>query len=251
MYPILFHIGPISVYSYGFMLVLAFVISTSLAKQKAKKEGISPDLIVNLSTYLLLGGIAGARLLYVFLNIEEYRKTPLQIFMLQRGGLSFYGGMLGGFLAGFLFVRKYKLSLVKTADFISPYLALGQAIGRIGCFLRGCCYGKETSFFLRVRFPDEVVFRHPTELYASLLNFFIFLFLYHSYKNKYFAGETFLIYLMLYSLKRFLLDFLRGDLPPIYFNLTIFQILSIFVFFLALSLFFYKRKKIFYEKKGI
>ncbi|MCM8778325.1 MAG: prolipoprotein diacylglyceryl transferase [Candidatus Omnitrophica bacterium] len=248
MYPILFRIGPISIYSYGLMLVLAFVISTYLAKRKANEVGFSAEAIVNLSTYLLIGGVIGARILYVFLNIDEYKASPLQIFMLQRGGLSFYGGMLGGFLAGILFLKKYKFPFTETADFIIPYVSLGQAIGRVGCFLRGCCYGKETLFFIRIKFPDELVYRHPTELYASLLNLFIFIFLIQAYRRRSFSGEIFLFYLILYSAKRFLLDFLRGDLPPIYMGLTVFQIVSIFVFLFSLIVFFYI--KFCYGKKG-
>jgi len=241
MYPIIFRIGPIAIYSYGVMLVLAFIISTSLAKKKAKQEGFSPEMVINLSTYLLVGGIIGARFFYVIMNWDEYKNFPLGIIMIQRGGLCFYGALLGGLLAGGIFLRKYKLSFLKVADFVSPYISLGQAIGRIGCFLRGCCYGKETSFFIRIRFPDEFVYRHPTEIYASLLNFLIFLILTHFYKKKKFSGEIFLLYLMLYSLKRFFLDFLRGDLPVIYFGLTIFQLTSFFLFIFVSVIFVYKK----------
>ncbi|MCM8784339.1 MAG: prolipoprotein diacylglyceryl transferase [Candidatus Omnitrophica bacterium] len=243
MYPIIFHIGPLSIYSYGLMLALAFIISTSLAKKKAREEGFSPDLIISLSGYLLLGGLIGARIAYVLLNLEEYKNYPLQVFMLQRGGLCYYGALLGGLVGGIIFLKKYKISFSRISDFISPYISLGQAVGRIGCFLRGCCYGKETSFFIRIRFPEELIYRHPTELYAALLNFLIFLVLSKRYKKRKFRGEIFLLYLMLYSAKRFFLDFLRGDLPPLYFGLTIFQSISIFVFVLTIILYFKGRMR--------
>ncbi|MGE4357669.1 MAG: prolipoprotein diacylglyceryl transferase [Candidatus Omnitrophota bacterium] len=233
MYPIIFQIGPVSIYSYGLMLALAFIISTTLAKKRAEREGFSSDLIVNLAVYLLLGGIIGARIVYVIYNYEEFKDQFIQIFMIQRGGLCYYGALIGGFIGGIIFLKKYKLPFSKTADFVSPYIALGQAIGRIGCFLRGCCYGKETSFFLRIRFPDEVVYRHPTEIYACILNFLIFLILRHLYRKRHFGGEIFLSYLLLYSTKRFFLDFLRGDLPTVYFGLTVFQVVSVAVFVLA------------------
>lgn len=243
MYPILFRIGPVTIYSYGLMLALAFVLATLLAKKEAIKNGFAPDLIVDLAGYILVAGIVGARLLYVVLNLDEYKRSPFEILMLQRGGLSFYGGAVAGFLVCIWFARRRKFSFLRIADLFSPFIALGHAIGRIGCLLRGCCFGRETTAGLRIRFPDEVVYRHPTQVYASVVGFLIFLSLRYFYRKRHFDGRIFLLYLMFYSLERFLLDFLRADVAPAYLGLTIVQNFSLLVFILSFLTLLFKQTK--------
>jgi phosphatidylglycerol:prolipoprotein diacylglycerol transferase len=243
MYPIFFRIGPITVYSYGLMLALAFIISTYLARRHALRQNFPQEIIFDLASYILVSGIIGARLFYVIINFAEYKSRPFEILMLQRGGLSFYGGALGAFLASIWFVRRRRISFYKIADLISPFVALGQAVGRLGCLLRGCCFGAVINRGLRIKFPDEVVYRHPTQIYAAIIDLLIFLWLGRLSREKHFAGKIFLSYLIFYSLKRFFMDFLRADVQPLYLKLTIFQIFSLLVFALSYIIFFYKRTK--------
>jgi len=222
---------------------LAFIIATLLAKRQAIKEGFSQDLVVDLAGYILVAGIIGARLLYVAINLKEYQKTPIEILMLQHGGLSFYGGALVAFLASIWFLKRHKVPFLKIADLLAPFLALGQSIGRLGCLLRGCCFGRIVQSGLRIKFPDEVVYRHPTQVYASIIDFLIFVLLKRLYRRRHPEGEIFLLFVILYSFKRFSLDFLRGDVAPIYSGLTVFQIISLFILIVSCSIFIFRRCK--------
>ncbi len=234
MYPILFQFGPLKVYSYGLMVALAFIVATYLAKLEASRKNIDPDKILNLSIWLVISGILGGRIFYVLQNLTYYFKYPYQIFMLNRGGLSFYGGFGLAVIGAIIFLKRENLPLSKTLDIVAPYLALGQSIGRIGCFLNGCCYGKPTNFFFAVYFPEEFVARHPTQLYASLNLLLIFIILRVS------RAPSFLLYCLLYSGSRFFIEYFRGDNLPVFATFTIHQLISVGIFITS-GLFLWKR----------
>lgn len=227
MRPILFEFGSFRIFSYGVMVALGFVIAVILAARKAGKAGLEPVRIYDIGLYSLLFGLAGARLLHVLLNIGYYSANIREVIMLNRGGLAFQGGLVAGFAAAVFYVNRFRMPLWKTADLMSPYIALGQAIGRIGCFLNGCCYGIPTDLPLGVRFaglPDKV---HPVQLYSSLALFALFFVLLSLYRKKMFDGSVFLSYILLYSGGRFLFDFIRGDLAAVFFGLRISQCISL------------------------
>ncbi|KPK42385.1 MAG: hypothetical protein AMJ78_02725 [Omnitrophica WOR_2 bacterium SM23_29] len=226
MYPILFKIGPISIHSYGVMLAIAFLVATFLAKRRAITAGIDGNIILDLAIYLITSGILGARLLYVFLNLGYYKENPLEIIMIWRGGLVWYGGFILAIFLAIWFLKAKKLPILKTGDLIIPYVALGQAIGRIGCFLNGCCYGKPTSLPLGVTFDPALGSVHPTQLYESAAMFLIFLILKGRMPGD---GKTIFLYLISYSIFRFFNEFLRGDVPQVLVGLTVSQIISIVV----------------------
>lgn len=233
MHPIICKIGPFTVYSYGLMLVLAFMVSSTLAKFQAKRqEHINPDLIFNLSFFVFISGIIGARLLYIIENINYYIKNPIEIIMLQHGGLSWFGGLIFGILFSIIYLNKKNLSLYKFLDLIVPFVALGQAIGRIGCLLNGCCFGKVSKFGLYFDVHKLVLI--PTQMYSSLALIFIFVILRFLQNRPHREGEVFFIYLLLYSVKRFFIEFWRADHEAILFGLTLFQIISIVIFCFAL-----------------
>jgi phosphatidylglycerol:prolipoprotein diacylglycerol transferase len=230
LHPILFKIGPVAIYSYGFFLATAFLIATRLAIRRAPREGISPEKISVLSIYILFFGILGARTLFVLLNIELFKSKPWwEVFALHHGGLVFYGGLISSILSCLIYLTKNRLSISGTLDLISPYAALGYAIGRIGCFLNGCCWGKQTDLPWGVKFPFLASKVHPTQLYSSLLNFFIFLLLLSVRKRKGYKGEVFVCYLLFYSTGRFFIEFLRGDIPEFMLGLTFTQLISVFL----------------------
>ena len=231
MHPVICKIGPFAIYCYGLMLVLAFFASSTLAKFQAKKEDINPEIIFNLSFLVFISGIIGARLLYVIENMGYYVRNPMEIIMLQHGGLSWFGGLIFGIFFGIVYLKRNKLSLYKIFDLVIPFVALGQAIGRIGCLLNGCCFGKVSRFGLYFDVHESVLI--PTQIYSSLILIFIFIILRFLQDRTHREGEIFFSYLMLYSIKRFFIEFWRGDNEIILFRLTLFQIISIAVICLS------------------
>jgi len=195
---------------------------------------IDPEKVFNLLFYVFLSGIIGCRLFYIALNIPFYLKHPLEIFMLQHGGMAWFGGMAFGTVTAILLIRRYKMDLLNTLDLLAPFIALGQAIGRIGCLLNGCCYGRESQFGLYFKVFDQVLI--PTQLYSSLLLLLIFIILRFKQDRRHLPGEIFCVYLFLYSLKRFFIEFLRNDSPRQFLGLTIFQVLSLIMFFISLGI---------------
>lgn len=231
MHPVICQIGPFTLYSYGLMLVLAFLISSTLAKFEARKENINPQIIFNLSFIVFISGIIGARLLYVIENIGYYLRNPMEIIMLQYGGLSWFGGLIFGIFFSIAYLKRNKFSLYKIFDLVIPFVALAQAIGRIGCLLNGCCFGKASRFGLYFGVHESVLI--PTQIYSSLILIFIFIILKFLQERPHREGEIFFSYLLLYSIKRFFIEFWRGDNETIFLGMTLFQIISIAVMCLS------------------
>ncbi|MDD5645075.1 MAG: prolipoprotein diacylglyceryl transferase [bacterium] len=235
MYPVLFKIGGISVYSYGLMLSLAFLAAIYAAVRRARIININSQIILDLGLVVILSGIIGARIFFVMLNLDFYIDNPSQILRLDKGGLAVFGGVLFSIITVSVFCRIRKLNVWDIADVIAPSIALGQAIGRIGCFLNGCCWGVPTNM------PCGVIFRHkelmpenlhgvplhPVQLYNSFLNLLIFFILSRIFKNRKSSGEVFAFYLILHPFMRFWTEFLRGDNGKVFFNITIFQLISV------------------------
>ncbi len=249
MYPILFKIGPLKLYTYGLALAVAFLAATLLVYHMAKTEGLDTTKLADLGFFGILFGIIGSRILYILINPSDYIANPLKIFMLWEGGLVFYGGILGGILSTIFLLKRYQLPFWKTMDVLASPLVLAQAIGRMGCFMAGCCFGKPTELPWAVIFnnPNTLapigIQLHPTQLYHSLANLIIFCILYFlAWKRKQFNGQVLCLYLSLYSMARFFLEFFRGDLKihligPL--NLT--QGFSFIVFLTGLSLYWWLR----------
>ena len=245
MQPILFSIGPVTVYSYGLFVALAFTISTYMIFRGSPKHGVPKDKLWDLVFCILISGLVGARLLHVILNLEYYGKVPLQILMLHKGGLAIHGGIVVALFVSIIFVLKKGLPLWKTGDLIMQYLPLGQAIGRIGCLFNGCCYGKTTTSFFGIIFPGEGFARYPTQAYSSIALIAAYLFLsYLSNKKDRFGGEIFLAYFLIYSVIRFGIDFLRGDLSVVLLGLTTSQLISIIIFATALSIYYFRARRV-------
>jgi len=216
-------------------LVLAFFVCAYLASRQARKEGVDPESIFNLCFFVFIFGIIGARVFYVLNNFSFYLHNPLEIIMLQHGGMAWFGGLIFGSGAAAIFIKKNKLGLLKTLDLLVPFVALAQAIGRIGCLLNGCCYGRPSEFGIYFKVFDQVLI--PTQLYSSLLLLLIFSVLRFIQNRKHALGQVFCAYLFLYSLKRFFIEYLRNDSPRLFYGLTLFQVLSLAAFFVSLLLF--------------
>ena len=228
MHPEICSIGPLVVYSYGLMLVVAFFIAVTLSSEEAKKQGINPDFIFNLFFIAFISGIIGARIFYVIENLSYYLKSPLEIVMLSHGGMSWFGGLILGLASGVIYLRFKKEGIYKIFDLVVPFLALAQSLGRVGCFLNGCCFGKESIY--GIYFPAQGLILIPTQLYSSFILLLIFVILRFLQGRLHKEGQVFYAYLCLYSIKRFFIEFLRADNKIILSNLTLFQIISIFIF---------------------
>jgi phosphatidylglycerol:prolipoprotein diacylglycerol transferase len=234
MHPLLYKCGFFNIYTYGFFVAIAFLVATTLLTQEARRRHLDENRMYDLCLVVLVSGIVFARLSYVALNWNYFRQDLLEIVMLQHGGLIWFGGLIGACLGGFGFIRLKKLNLLAAFDLFTPYVALGQAIGRIGCFYNGCCYGRESAAW-GMYFPAQGRLLFPSQILDSLTLLIIFAILRSVSAKK--QGMIFAFYLMLAGAQRFLLEFVRGDVRPFYFSLSIFQWMSIAVF--GVGLFFY------------
>ena len=228
MHRIIFHIGPLTLYSYGLFVALGIALAITLSSKEAARRGMVPSDILDIFMAIIVGGLLGGRLLFVAINWKYYAGGPfLDILNLTEGGLAFQGAFVGAILSAAVIIRMKKMSFWRVGDLIIPYLALAQALGRIGCFFNGCCYGKEAVCGLGVTFPGEEVVRMPVQLYSSLGLLLIFLILLRLGEKRRFDGYVFCMYLIIYSVFRFLMDFLRGDDLAAVFAITLSQTISL------------------------
>jgi phosphatidylglycerol:prolipoprotein diacylglycerol transferase len=224
--PVLFSIFGVSVYSYGFTLAVAFAVATLAAAREVRSYGIDPGHILDLGILSCVSSVVGSRLVFVLLNASYYINAPEQILRLTDGGLSFHGGFAAAILSGIAYCRMRGIDRWQMADIAAPYPALGYAIVRIGCFLRGCCYGVPTDvpWALPVSEFDDLP-RHPTQLYSSVLSLLLFFYLRSRRNHSGFKGLLMFQYVALYSVMRFFVEFVRdGDRLPI--GLTLAQVVS-------------------------
>ncbi len=244
MHRILFQFGSLTLYSYGFFVAMGFLVSTFLILRESEKAGFSRNDIFDAVIVVLISGLIGARLLFVMINWEYYSQNLSRVLMFYEGGLAFQGGAFFAILAGIVFAWKKKLSFFKGADLIAPYILLGHAVGRIGCFFNGCCYGRPICNGLGVTYPGEAVMRIPVQLYSSFIMLLMFLLLVQIKEKKPFDGFTFAMYLVLYSYHRFFMDFFRGDRLVSFFEFqTLSQSISIFMFFSGVFLYLFLKRK--------
>ena len=240
MHPILFQIGPFTIYSYGVALATAFLVCISLIQRESKKYNLNTETISNFCFWLLVSGIVGARILYCLLNPRLFIKKPLEILMLHHGGLVWYGGLIVAILVGSIYLRKRKLPVLKVMDFIIPYIALGHAIGRVGCFLNGCCFGRSSENW-GIYFPVHQARLIPSQLYSSFFLVVIFFILRYLRGRPHKEGEVFVFYIFFYSLMRFFIEFIRGDSQNFIGGFTVFQLISSFLFLSSIYGIFYIR----------
>lgn len=209
MDPVCFIIGTRAVYWYGIMVAAGFLACIAHLTILGIREGREPGFGSDLAFWIMLSGIIGARIAYVLANIGYYLQNPLAIIRVDQGGLIYYGGFFGAFIAGIIFARVRKLNILALADYVVSALPLGHFFGRIGCFLNGCCYGAVTSLPWSV--SQQGASRHPVQLYEALLNLAVYLLLIPAYRRRKYNGEILAIYCMIYPLGRFLIEFFRGD----------------------------------------
>jgi phosphatidylglycerol:prolipoprotein diacylglycerol transferase len=231
VHPIAFQLGPLAIHWYGVMIALAFLAGLWTAMRRARRENISAEKIADVTLWLMVGGIIGARFVYVTTYWrEEFASQPLsEIFKIYHGGLVFYGGFIGAAATGIIYILWKKMPLWKTLDVLAPSVALGSVFGRVGCLLNGCCYGRPTDLPWAITFTNPQanelsgtplnVPLHPTEIYDALLNFGLYVFLAWLFRRKKFDGQIFATYLLCYAVTRSVVEYFRGDYSNLHYHL--------------------------------
>jgi phosphatidylglycerol:prolipoprotein diacylglycerol transferase len=225
---------------------MGFLFGLWNASRRARHEGIAAEKVLDLGPWLILGTIIGARILYVVGHWEqEFANRPIwEIFMVQKGGLVFYGGLIGASLMTLGYMLKKKLPVWKFGDVLAPSIALGYFFGRFGCLMNGCCYGRPTNVPWAITFPEVEEIKgipvHPTQIYESLLSLALYAALAWLYRRKRFDGQIFATYLMCYAVLRSFVEIFRGDYPTYYFGgyVTPAHLISVGIFATGLILFF-------------
>jgi phosphatidylglycerol:prolipoprotein diacylglycerol transferase len=221
VFPQILHIGGFTLHSYGFLVAIGFLVGLLLVSRLARQAELEPERISSLGIYVAVAGILGAKIFLVLGDFSYYRQNPRQVLSLstlQAGGV-FYGGLLFALLTAAWFLRRWNLPAWRTADAFAPPIALGHAIGRLGCFLAGCCWGKPSKLPWAATFTDPAarqmvgvplgVALHPTQLYEAVAELLIFAILWLRFRRPHGDGSIIGLYLALYSLARFAIEFLR------------------------------------------
>ena len=206
--PVLFQNGEFHVYAYGLILGLAFLIPYIISLKRIKNEKLSLEIGTKIAVLIAIVGPLGARILYLLLHLKFYILYPNQIWRVDAGGLASYGGFIVGFLAIYIYSKIRKFDMKKYLDYYAPYIALGIAIARIGCFINYCCQGLPTKLIWGVQVAGDAA-RHPTQIYHAIAALTIFGILTQLRKKKQFDGFLFAIFLVLYGTLRFTVDFFR------------------------------------------
>lgn len=222
MHPVLFEtpVLGLKIHSYGLMMALGFLAALLWIRHQSKKEGLPLQTMTDLVFLMIVMAIVGSRLAYIAVEWRYFLAHPLDVFKVWQGGLVFLGGLIACLLTAAWYVRKHRLPGWKVFDVFAPGIALGHSFGRLGCFLAGCCYGRlcDVNAWYAVVFPAHQgslappgVPLYPTQLMESAGEFLLFLFLVWKTRRKSFDGQIILLYVILYSLMRFAIEFYRGD----------------------------------------
>lgn len=210
----LFSIGPFTIHGYGLMIALGILACIAMGMYRAKKKGMKDEAVLDIAIIGVLCGFVGAKLLYVIVEFDRFLENPLTV--LGSEGFVVYGGIIAGVFSAVLYCRKKNLIFLDYFDLLSPSIALAQGFGRIGCFLAGCCYGRETQCFLGITFPEgslapSGVKLLPTQLISSVGDFLIMALLLFYSRHTSEKGRVGALYMLLYGIGRFLVEFLRSD----------------------------------------
>lgn len=219
MFPLLLKIGPIPIHTYGFLIAVGFLLALEVIRRLSIRSKLPVDPVLDLVFWLLISGFIGARLLFVLTRWQYFLAHPIDILKVWEGGLVFFGGLLAATAFFVFYIRKKKLPVWKTMDVLVPGLVLNHALGRLGCFATGCCYGKPTDLPWGVQFNSELVEialrgipLHPVQLYEAISLFVLFLASLWVFKHRRFEGQVGLTYFIAYPIIRSIMEIYRGDL---------------------------------------
>lgn len=250
MQPILFELGPLTIYSYGVLLAAAYLAGLWLATVRAKAAGLDSTKVLDLGIWVIIAALVGAKALLFFLDFGHFTSSWQEFTTLLRSGGVFYGGLIAAIVVCIYLLRKHRLPLWLSADLFAPGIALGYMIGRLGCLMAGCCFGRPTDVAWAITFTDPAanlnvgtplgVPLHPTQVYESVAGLVILLaLLAFERKGRPFAGRTFWMFVMLYAVSRFAIEFFRGDDRGMIGMLSTSQFISVILFPLSLFMLWY------------
>jgi len=222
VYPRLLELGPITVYTYGVLLAAAYLFGLQLARVRARQRGLDANRVLDLGIYIIISALVGAKLLLLITDFKSFTADPRELLTLARSGGVFYGGLIVAVIVALWYIRRVGLPLWTTCDVFAPGIALGHVVGRFGCLFAGCCYGKPTTRPWGITFTDPFaaanvgtplgVALHPTQLYEAGAELLILIvLLVTERKGRPFPGRTFWLYMLLYAISRFIIEFYRGD----------------------------------------
>lgn len=241
MYNELLSIGPFTIHGYGLMIAVGIIVALLVGDYRAKKFGLNGDLIYGLTITTVILGFLAARILFIITEWQDFLKDPMSY--VTGSGFVVFGGIMGGALTIWAYCKIKKMDFLAYLDLMIPSVALAQGFGRIGCFLAGCCYGKETDSFLGITFtnshyaPNNVKLL-PSQLIMSAGDFLIAaILLLYARKNPS-KGKTSALYLMLYSVGRFFVEFTRNDDRGFVGALSTSQFIGIFIFIVGAVAYF-------------
>lgn len=249
MYPTLIDFGPLAIHTYGLFVAAAFLTSIWWATREARTAGLNADIVPDIALLILISAVVGARLLYVLLDLPHFLEHPLEALMFWKGGLVFSGGLVLAVALGWWSMRRRKQPILRWCDVAAPAIALGQTIGRLGCLGAGCCYGSPTKlpWGLTFHHPDSLaplnVPLHPTQLYhsfASLLCFGILMAVRGKLQRP---GQRMGLYLVLFPLLRFAIEFFRDDYRGLAGPLSITQLMAVAFFCIGIWMLFHNPKR--------
>ncbi len=253
MYNDIFSVGPFTVHGYGLMIGVGVIVAMLLGEAIAKKRGLNPDTIYSLTLLCAFFGFVSAKLLFCIVEFESLLEDPLSV--LASNGFVVYGGIIGGILAAYIYCRVKKLCFIDYFDIVLPCVAVAQGFGRIGCFLAGCCYGRETDSAIGIVFTDSNFAPNgvkliPTQLISSAGMFLIAAVLFLYLKRSTRPGRTGALYLILYSIGRFGVEFLRNDHRGEVGIFSTSQFISVFIVVIGIIVFATRKERVEAQEEG-
>jgi phosphatidylglycerol---prolipoprotein diacylglyceryl transferase len=247
VYPELFSLGPITVYTYGVLLAASYLLGLRLAMSRAKRWGLDANRVLDLGIYIIIAALVGAKLLLLIVDRNQFLQNPRELFSLARSGGVFYGGLILAVAVAFWYIARHRMPFWTTTDVFAPGIALGHVTGRLGCLAAGCCWGKPTDLPWGITFSNPLAASivgtplnmrlHPTQLYEAGAELLILgLLLTTEKRGKPFAGRTFWAYMLLYAISRYIIEFYRGDPRGTMFGMSTSQVISLVLAPLSLAM---------------
>lgn len=239
-------IGDITIRGYGVMIALGYITAILVAYYRAKAYGLEREAIIDIALIAVISGILGAKLLYIIVEFKAFIEDPLEV--IGSAGFVVYGGIIAGIIACMIYTIRKKISFMSYFDIVMPSIAINQGIGRIGCFFAGCCYGKETDSCIGVTFPEESMAPTgvkvlPTQLFSCVGDLLIGAFLIIYARHAKYKGNVAAMYLLVYGIGRFLIEFLRDDSRGAIGFLSTSQFISLIMVLLSIVLFVINKKR--------
>ncbi len=256
MHPVLFDFGGLTIYSYGVLLAAAYLLGLQFALIRARTRGLDGQRVMDLGIWIIVSALLGAKLLLLVVDFKQFTGNPRDLFGLARSGGVFYGGLIAAVSVALVYLRRHKMPLWTTTDVFAPGIALGHIVGRFGCLMAGCCFGRPTTVPWGITFTNPAaaanvgtplgIALHPTQLYEAGAELLILIFLLvWERRGRPFPGRTFWSYMLLYGVSRFIIEFYRGDSRGMVFDtLSTSQFVSVLLVPLSIVMLFLLSRRV-------